>query len=215
MLKKYRRQKKIIKHLRQWLREAIRVKKVKEELETTGTETEYCPRENVETQIEILLVYSKETEIEPCLVEDSEMQTEDPCVFPQETQTNFPTVDVSIQTDTEKNTQADCCMTQEAVKVAIQIDLMETHDDEVQTDETHAYIPLVREAAIRKLQNELVKTHEELTQHKEEVVPWQVHQELRNKVEALTIIEDETFSNYKAEQKKVEKAQVKLQKAKE
>jgi len=56
------------------------------------------------------------------------------------------------------------------------------------------YIPLVREAANIKLQNELAKAR-----HKENVVPLQVHQELRKKFEALTIIEDETFANYKDE----------------
>lgn len=63
-----------------------------------------------------LLVYSKETQIEPCILEDSEMQTEDPFVFPQEAQTELPIVDVSIQTDTDWNTQTDCCMIREAVE---------------------------------------------------------------------------------------------------
>lgn len=69
----------------------------------------------------------------------------------------------------------------------------------------HAYIPLVREVVIRKFKNELVKTWEELTQHKEEVVPLWVHQELRKKFEALMVTKDETFTNYKDERKKFEK----------
>jgi len=158
MLKKYRRQKKTFKQLRQWLNEAVRVKKVKAELETTGTQTKHFSREDVETKTETILVYSKETQKETCILEDSEMQTEDPCVCPQETQTNFPTVDASVQTDTEENTQADCCKIREATEAAIQTDPMETQDDEVHTKEMSAYIPLVREAVIRKLQNELVKT---------------------------------------------------------
>ncbi len=46
-------------------------------------------------------------------------------------------------------------------------------------------------------------------------MPLRVHKELRKKFEALTTTEDETFAQYKAEQKRVEKAQDKLQKAKE
>lgn len=63
---------------------------------------------------------------------------------------------------------------------------------------------------IKKLQEELVKTREEFTWHKQEVVPLRVHQELWKKFEALTVKGDEKFTNYKAEQKKVEKEQVKL-----
>ena len=127
------------------------------------------------------------------------MQIEDPYVFPQETQMDFPNINVAIQTDTEENTQADCCMIreaaeaaiqtdteektqvdccmiQEAVEAAIQTDPMETQDDEVQTEETPTYILLIMEVITRKLQNELAKTHEELTQHKKEVVPLRVQQ---------------------------------------
>lgn len=71
---------------------------------------------------------------------------------------DFPTIDASVQTDIEENTQADCCMIQEAVEATIQTDPLETQDDEVQTKEKPTYIPLVREAVIRKFQNELVKT---------------------------------------------------------
>lgn len=92
---------------------------------------------------------------------------------------------------------------------------METQDNEAQIEETPAYIPSVREAFIRKLQNELLKVQQELTQHKEEVMPLCIQQELRKKFEALTTIEDETFALYKGEKKKFEKAQDKLQKAKE
>lgn len=46
-------------------------------------------------------------------------------------------------------------------------------------------------------------------------MPLRVHQELRKKFETLTATKDETFAQYKAKQKKFEKAQVKLRKAKE
>jgi len=59
---------------------------------------------------------------------------------------------------------------------------METQDDEVQIEETPAYIPLVREEFIRRLQNELLKVQHELTQHIEEVAPLCIHQEFKESV---------------------------------
>lgn len=118
-----------------------------------------------------------------------------------ETQTDFPTTNATIQTnsakniqedfhmpqgtakvavqiDIEENTQVDCCMTREVDEAAIQTDSMVTQVDEVQTEETLDYIPLVREVVIIKLKNELAKAQQELGRHKEEVLPLQVHQKL-------------------------------------
>ena len=145
MLKQYRKQKRIIGQLRQWLKETIKVRKLKVEMETTGTQTEHCSGKNVETQTKILLVYSKETQTEPCIVEESEMQTEDPCVFPQETQTDFLTVKDVVQTDVEESIPVDYCMIQEAAEATVQNEPMKTQDNQAQTEETPAYIPLVRE----------------------------------------------------------------------
>lgn len=125
------------------------------------------------------------------------------------------TVEVFVQTDFVGNAPANFCMSQEASEVAIQTNPVMTQDDETQIEETHHYIRLGREAIIIKLYNELTKTHQELSQHKEEVVPLQVHQELQKKFKELTVTEDETFANFKDEQNKLEKAQAKLQKAKE
>lgn len=124
MLQTYRMEKKTIMQLRQWLKEEVRVKKMKAELETIGTQTEYFPGEDVGTQIETLLVYSKETQTEPCLLEDSEMQTKDPCVYPHETQIDFPIVDVVVQIDTRENSQDDYCMIRDVTKVVVQTDPM-------------------------------------------------------------------------------------------
>lgn len=132
MLRKYKKQKIIIRQLRQWLKEAVKVRKLKVKMETRGTQTEHCSGKDVESQTEILLVYSKETQTETCLLEDNEMQTEDPSVFSQETQTNFPTMSGSIQTNVEESIPVDYCMIQEATKVTIQTEHMETQDNEAQ-----------------------------------------------------------------------------------
>jgi len=126
-------------------------------METIGTQTEQCPLENIETQ------------------------TQGPCVFSMETQMDFPTTNVVVQTNSKENAQvdgcipqgtfkvvvqtdfkrnapADYCMSQEAAEAAIQTDSMVTQDDETQTEETYHYVPLLREAVIMKLRNELKKT---------------------------------------------------------
>lgn len=127
----------------------------------------------------------------------------------------YLTMNIVVQTNAEESILIDYCITQEAVEVVVQTEPMETQDNEAQKKETPAYVPLLREAFIKRLQNELLKVQQELTQHKEEVVPLRIHQKLKKRFEALTVTEDETFAQYKAEQKKVEKEQDKLQKAKE
>jgi len=89
----------------------------------------------------------------------------------------------------------------------MQRDLTETQDGQAQIDETPLYTYLVREAIIRKLQNEneLLMVQHELAQHNEKVLPLYEHQGLRKKFEALATIEDETFPEYKVEQNKVER----------
>lgn len=82
-------------------------------------------------------------------------------------------------------------------------------------EETPNYIPLVRKVFIIKWKIEILKTQQDLARHKEELGSLQVHEELRKKFEALTITKDETFTNFKDKQKKVEKSQAKVQKAKE
>jgi len=54
--------------LREWLKEVVKVRKLKEELETTRTQTEHFSGEDFETQTEPILVYSKETKTKPCIL---------------------------------------------------------------------------------------------------------------------------------------------------
>jgi len=201
-----------MRQLKHWLKEATRARKLKVEMETAGIQTKHCSGKDVETQTNFLVVCPKETQTDPCLIEETEMKTEDPCVFSQETQMDHPTVDIAIQIDAEEDIRIDFIL-QEAAEATVQIDHMNSQDGEVQIDETPSYTPLVREAIIRWLQNELLMVQRELAHHKEKVVLLHEHQGLRKKFEALTMTEYETFAQYKAEKNKVERLKGKLQKA--
>lgn len=80
---------------------------------------------------------------------------------------------------------------------------MKKQYNDAQIEETPTYITLVME----DLLGDYRMVQQELTQHKEDVVPLRVHQELKKNFDALTSTEDETFNQYKVEQKMVEKEQ--------
>lgn len=143
------------------------------------------------------------------------MQTKDPCVFSQDNQMDHPTMDIVVQTDAKEDIPIGYWMIQQVAEAVVQTDPMETQEAETQTEETPAYTPLIREEFISKLQNELLEVQQKLAQYKEEVVPPKIQQELKKYFVALTIIEDETFAQFRVEQKKVEKERDKLQKAKQ
>lgn len=123
-------------------------------------------------------------------------------------------MDTAVQTNVEEDVWVDCII-QEVAEAAMQTDPTEIQDGEAQTDETPLYTPLVREAIIKKLQNELLAVQQELAQYKEKVVPLHEHQGLRKKFESLTMIQDETVSRYKAEKNKAERLKGQLQNARE
>ena len=90
---------------------------------------------------------------------------------------------------------------------------MQKYDRETQTKETPCYTPMIKEAVILRLQNELKQTQQELAKYKKVLVPLQVHQELLKKLNTLAATKDENSANLRGEQEKVKKAQAQLEEA--
>lgn len=108
------------------------------------------------------MFYPKETQTDPTMIEYIVMQTEDPYIFSQGTQMDHATAYTVVQTDVEEDVQV-YCIIQEVVEAAVKTEPTETQDGVTQTDETPFYTPLVREAIVRKLQNQILMVQQKQT----------------------------------------------------